>query len=172
MQCIVKTTAESLQSILALLDGVVDVIAFQLQQYLGHRITPLPSPRSSNEWTEQSQQLRKHILDDIAFHGWPQEWVQSAPRFEQVGATESAKGYHLRKFRYEIVPGFSATALLYEPEQIIGRAPAQSSTCLGMEPMGNAAEYEQKRLYQLCQARHYRAQYRMGRIWGVGRQRQ
>jgi dienelactone hydrolase len=142
MHC--QTTAESLQSILAQPVEPTDVIAFQLQQYLGHRITPLPSPRSSNEWTEQSQQLRKHILDDIAFHGWPQEWVQSAPRFEQVGATESAKGYHLRKFRYEIVPGFSATALLYEPEQIIGRAPAILNV-LGHEPMGNAAEYEQKR---------------------------
>jgi len=142
MHC--QTTAESLQSLLAQPVEPTDVVAFQLQQYLGHRITPLPSPRSANDWTEQAQELRKHILDDIAFHGWPQEWVQSAPRFEQVGATESANGYHLRKFRYEIVPGFSATALLYEPEQISGRVPAILNV-LGHEPMGNAAEYEQKR---------------------------
>jgi cephalosporin-C deacetylase-like acetyl esterase len=83
-------------------------------------------------------------LNDVAFHGWPEEWVESAPNFQQVGATESRNGYRVTKFRYEIVPGFDAPAILYEPEKLSGRAPAVLNV-IGHEPKGNAAEYEQKR---------------------------
>jgi dienelactone hydrolase len=139
-----QTTAESLKSLLAQPVQTTDVTAFQLQQYLSHRITPLPAPTNANEWTARQQQLRKHILDDIAFHGWPSEWVHSAPNFQQEGATESRDGYRVSRFRYEIVPGFYAPAVLYVPEKIEGHVPAILNV-IGHEPMGNAAEYEQKR---------------------------
>jgi dienelactone hydrolase len=139
-----QTTPNSLRSLLAQPVEPTSVIAFQLEQYLSRHITPLPSPKSANEWTIQEQKLRQHILDDIAFHGWPGEWVQSAPNFRQVGGTELRSGYRVSKFLYEIVPGFDATAILYEPEKPIGRAPAILNV-IGHEPAGNAAEYEQKR---------------------------
>jgi dienelactone hydrolase len=139
-----QTTAGTLESLLAVPVQSPDVTAFQLQKYLIRRITPLPTPRSANDWTDQQQKLRKHILNDVAFHGWPEEWVESAPNFQQVGATESRNGYRVTKFRYEIVPGFDAPAILYEPEKLSGRAPAVLNV-IGHEPKGNAAEYEQKR---------------------------
>ena len=139
-----QTTARSLKSLLAQPVQPAAVTAFQLQQYLSHRIAPLPSPKSASDWTNEAEKIRKHILDDIAYHGWPSEWVQSAPVFEQVGVIESGPGYRVRKFRYQIVPGFYAGALLYEPEKISGRVPAVLNV-IGHEPMGNAAEYEQKR---------------------------
>jgi dienelactone hydrolase len=139
-----QTTPETLQSLLARPVQSTDVTAFQLQRYLSHRITPLPAPKNANEWNARQQQLRQHILDDIAFHGWPGEWVHSAPNFQQVGATESRHGYRVSKFRYEIVPGFYAPAILYVPEQLSGKAPAILNV-IGHEPMGNAVEYEQKR---------------------------
>ncbi len=139
-----QTTAAILQSLLSEPVQSADVTTFQLQQYLIRRITPLPSPGSANDWTDQQQKLHKHILNDIAFHGWPSEWVESAPKFQQVGLTESRNGYRVSKFRYEIVPGFNAPAILYEPEKLSGRAPAILNV-IGHEPRGNAAEYEQKR---------------------------
>ena len=139
-----QTTAGTLESLLAVPVQSPDVTAFQLQKYLIRRITPLPTPRSASDWTDQQQKLRKHILNDVAFHGWPEEWVESAPNFQQVGATESRNGYRVTKFRYEIVPGFDAPAILYEPEKLSGRAPAVLNV-IGHEPKGNAAEYEQKR---------------------------
>jgi dienelactone hydrolase len=139
-----QTTSESLQGLLAQPVQSTDVTAFQLEQYLTRRITPLPTPKSASDWTDRQQKLRKHILDDIAFHGWPSDWVQSAPNFQQVGASESRVGYRVSKFRYEIVPGFDATAILYEPEKLSGRVPAILNV-IGHEPKGNAAEYEQKR---------------------------
>jgi dienelactone hydrolase len=139
-----QTTADSLRSLLKQPVEPTAVTAFQLQQYLSRRIAPLPTPQSAHDWADQQQKLRKHILDDVAFHGWPSEWVQSAPHFQQVGQTESRNGYRVSKFLYEIVPGFDATAILYEPEKISGRVPAILNV-IGHEPKGNAAEYEQKR---------------------------
>jgi dienelactone hydrolase len=139
-----QTTSDSVQSVLAQPVQSTDVTAFQLEKYLGRRVTPLPSPKSASEWKEQEQKLQKHVLDDVAFHGWPSEWVQSAPKFEQVGETEARAGYRVTKFRYDIVPGFQATAILYEPDKISGRVPAILNV-IGHEPKGNAAEYEQKR---------------------------
>ncbi|MGO8718729.1 MAG: alpha/beta hydrolase family protein [Acidobacteriaceae bacterium] len=120
------------------------VTAFQLQQYLFARVPSLPSPATADQWTAEEKRLRHHILDDVAFHGWPREWVESAPRFKQVGVIETGDGYRIRKFRYEIVPGFMSTALLYEPNKITGRAPAILNL-IGHESEGINVEYEQKR---------------------------
>ena len=137
-------TSGNVKSVLTQPVQSTEVTAYQLQQYLSHRVPPEPSPNSAADWTAQAEKLRKHILDDIAFHGWPSEWVQSAPNFQQVGATQARSGYRVTKFRYEIVPGFDATALLYEPAKIGGHLPAILNL-IGHEPMGEAAEYEQKR---------------------------
>ena len=118
--------------------------AYQLRRYLIERaVKPVP-PASAEEWNRKTQKYRRHILEDIAFHGWPQEWIRSAPRFVQTELIESANGYRRRKFRYEIVPGFQSTAVLYEPSNLTGRVPAILNL-VGHDPLGNATEYEQKR---------------------------
>ncbi len=139
-----QATEATLHSLLAQPVGPAGVSVLQMEQFLSRHITPLPSPKSASEWTAQEERLHKHVLDDVAFHGWPSEWVHSGPHFEEVGVIESGHGYRVRKFRYEVVPGLSSTALLYEPEKTTGRVPAILNL-LGHEPMGNAAEYEQKR---------------------------
>ena len=42
---------DALNKVLAQQIQGADVTAFQLQQYLSHRITPLPSPGTTTEWT-------------------------------------------------------------------------------------------------------------------------
>jgi dienelactone hydrolase len=121
-----------------------EVTYFQLQSYLMKRIAAPHAPARPEDWNTSGQKLRKHILDDIVYHGWPRNWVQAPPHFEQVTVIETGKGYRLRKFRYEIVPGFTSTAILYEPEVMQGKVPAILNV-IGHEPNGNAAEYEQKR---------------------------
>jgi dienelactone hydrolase len=121
-----------------------EVTYFQLQKYLMKRISTPHSPGTPGEWNVAGQKLRKHVLEDIVYHGWPQSWIEAAPHFEQTEVMETGKGYRLRKFRYEIVPGFTSTAILYEPEGIQGRVPAILNV-IGHEPEGNAVEYEQKR---------------------------
>jgi len=139
-----QTTATSAHRLLSQPAESPTVYAFELQQYLSHRIPAMPAPKSAADWTAQTQEIRRHLLDDIAFHGWPREWVQSAPKFTQMGSPDVRDGYRVTKFLYEIVPGFSGTALLYEPEKITVPAPGILNV-LGHEPRGLAAEYEQKR---------------------------
>ncbi len=122
-----------------------DVVAFQVRQYLFQHISRLPSPESAAQWTAEAERIRRHLLDDIVFHGWPKAWIESPPRFEDLGTIESAKGYRIRKLRYEIVPGFQSTAILYEPENLSGKIPALLNPNGHELQLGKAAEYKQKR---------------------------
>ncbi len=58
---------------------------------------------------------------------------------------ETSDGYRIRKLRYEIVPGFESTALLYEPENQSGKMPAVLSVHGHIGPLGKATEFKQKR---------------------------
>jgi dienelactone hydrolase len=139
-----QTTAHSIESVIEERIQPNAVTAYQLQRYLTKRIPKLSPPDISEKWSSEETKTRNHVLKDIAFHGWPREWVDAPPRFQQIGVIESDRGYRLRKFRYEIVPGFESAAILYEPQKINGKAPAILNV-IGHEVAGNAAEYEQKR---------------------------
>jgi dienelactone hydrolase len=121
------------------------VSAFQVRQYILGRIAPPPNPQSSAAWTAEAQRIREHVLRDVVFHGWPADWVNSAPRFEEVAVIETGNGYKLRKLRYEIVPGFFSTAVLYEPDHVDGKVPAILNVNGHELVLGKAAEYKQKR---------------------------
>jgi len=139
-----QTTAHSVESVLAERIQPSAVSEFQLQTYLAKRIPKLSVPPSSDKWSSEEAKIRRHVLEDLAFHGWPPEWIEAAPRFQETDVVETGKGYLLRKFRYEIVPGFDSAAILYEPQKVKGKAPAILNV-IGHEVAGNAAEYEQKR---------------------------
>src|SRR5579872_7353174 len=136
------------EDIAAILDHPLEtpaVVSFQLRQYLFRRITPLPVPNSAADWRSEAERLRKHWLDEVVFHGWPREWVDAPPKFEDLGLIESGKGYRVRKLRYEVVPGFLSTAILYEPEHPNGKMPAILNVNGHELELGKAAEYKQKR---------------------------
>ena len=139
-----QTTPDELKPILGQEIQAVPVVAFQLSQYLAARIPKLPAPTSAEQWTSEAKRWREHILNDIAFHGWPRDEVDAAPKFEDLGAVETGPGYRWRKLRYEIVPGFDSTAILYEPDHTTGKVPAILNVH-GHDPLGKAAEYKQKR---------------------------
>ena len=139
-----QTRVEEVGEVLQLRLQTEDVVDYQIQQYLMKRVAPLPAPKTAAEWTAQQKQLRQHLLETVIFHGWPKEWVDAPPKFEDLGLIPTGKGYRLRKLRYEIVPGFSTTALLYEPEKPNGRVPA-TINLNGHAANGKAADYKQKR---------------------------
>ena len=120
------------------------VATFQLQQFLQGKVPRLTLPATAEQWAAESERIRRHLLDDVVFHGWPKEWVTSPPRFEDLGEIPAGKGYKLRKLRYEIVPGFYSTALLYKPERLEGRAPAVLNVMGHFTERGNKEEFEQK----------------------------
>jgi len=120
-----------------------DVLVYQLRQYLLGRIAQPPTPQSAAAWTKDAKQIRAQFLQRI-FHGWPQEWIDAGPKFEEVGVIETGKGYRVHKFRYEVVPGYYAGALLYEPEKLSGRVPGILNVLGHDLIVGKSADYMQK----------------------------
>ena len=122
------------------------VAEFQIRQFIMNGVAPLPQvPATAREWTSTAAQIRHHLLNDVVYHGWPKEWVESAPKFEEVGVIETPYGYRIHKLRYEIVPGFESSGLLYEPDHINGKVPAILSLAGHDGPQGYAYPFKQKR---------------------------
>lgn len=126
---------------------------FQVRRYLLNQIVPAPqAPATPEQWSASAEHLRQHLLNDVVFHGWAKEWINSPPRFTEVGVIETGAGYRIHKLRYEVVPGFDSTALLYEPEGGSGKMPAILNVHGHIGPLGKAIEYKQKRCINF--ARH------------------
>lgn len=138
--------AEDLRSVLK--DEILSpaVAEFQIRQYLVNGVVPAAKPpATAQEWTSAASRLRHHLLNDVVYHGWPREWVESAPKFEEAGTIETGDGYRIHKLRYEVVPGLESSALLYEPDHINGKAPAILNLAGHDGPSGYAYEFKQKR---------------------------
>jgi len=119
-----------------------ELVADQLRHFMLARVSPLVLPSSSKDADVQAAALRTRVLS-VYYHGWPEEWVKSAPKFEAVGITRG-RGYTITKLRYEIVPGFYSAGLLYRPEHVSGKIPAILNL-VGHGYGGKAVEHDQKR---------------------------
>lgn len=139
-----QTTPRSVKPILSRPIQAMPVTAFQVQEFLLDRAPTPPAPKTAREWAAAETRLRGRLLQRVAFHGWPPAWINSPPRFEEVGVIETPYGYRLHKLRYEVVPGFWSTAILYEPEHVHGRMPAILSV-VGHFRWGKSEEWVQKR---------------------------
>jgi hypothetical protein len=140
-----QTSPAQLQKVLepALLSP--DVVAQQLRSYLRARVPALPPARSASDWSAEAGRMRRRLLDEVVFHGWPRAWVEGSPKVEHAGEVPAGPGYRVRKLRYEIVPGFWSTALMYEPDPLPARAPAILNVNGHVGAPGKAVEYKQKR---------------------------
>ncbi len=122
-----------------------DVTAFQLRSYLMKKAPAPPQASSAEQWTREAGRLRLRMLEEVVFHGWPRAWIEAPPRFEDLGEIPAGQGYRIRKLRYEIVPGFYSTAILYAPEVMRGKVPAVLNVNGHVGAPGKAVEYKQKR---------------------------
>jgi dienelactone hydrolase len=135
-----QNTADEVRPILEKQIQSSNLVTFQLQEYLMRRVPKLPAIGSASEWTTEAERIRHHLLEDVVFHGWPKEWVNAAPRFEDLGPIPAGKGYRLRKLRYQVVPGFYSTAILYQPEDLQAKVPGVLNVMGHYGPIGKADE--------------------------------
>lgn len=98
--------------------GLSDVIRFTAR-----RVQPLPHFTSVQQWEAYRDNLRQAILERVVFRGVPAPW-RSCPAQVVWGDTiAGGPGYHIRKLRYEVLPGMWMPALLYEPDNLARHAP-------------------------------------------------
>ncbi len=122
-----------------------ELAAEALIDYLTAKVPPLKAPSKPEAWTAEAARLRKLVLDNVIFHGWPAAWRNAPAKFEDLGVFYSAPGYRMRKLRYEVVPGFRSVAILYEPAKAEAKAPGIVNVNGHVGPLGKAVEYKQKR---------------------------
>ncbi len=116
----------------------------QIRRYIIDRTAPPPDVSATPQaWTTEASRLRKRLLD-VTFHGWPREWIDAPPRFDEAAVIETGHGYRIRKLRYEIVPGLQSQALLYEPDRPSGKIPAILYVHGHVGKPGMTIEYGQK----------------------------
>src|SRR5215831_2944079 len=138
-----QTSPEQLKAILDERIQPSVVAEFELRHYLLGRVPSLPTPTGAAQWASQADTIRRELLNDVIFHGWPREWVNMPPNFKDLGLIESSAGVRMHKLIYEIVPGFWSSAILYEPMSLGDKNPA-ILVLNGHGPQGKAIEYKQK----------------------------
>jgi hypothetical protein len=116
----------------------------EVQAYTESRVPLMPNVTTVAEWEKLAKKMREDALNKVVFRGKAAEWRQQKTRVEWLETIPGGPGYHIRKLRYEAVPGFWIPALLYEPDNLAGKVPVMLNVN-GHEGIGKAVGYKQIR---------------------------
>jgi dienelactone hydrolase len=114
----------------------------EFQEYLDARVPSVPVSASAKEWNRYVSRLRADLLEQVVLRGEAVRWQKLALKVEWLHTIPGGPGYHIRKLRYEAVPGLWIPALLYEPDAPAPRMPVVLNVS-GHDPNGKAAGYKQ-----------------------------
>lgn len=120
----------------------------EAQVYLASRVPLLPTIANAVEWDRYAARLRARVLDEVMFRGRAREWRSAERKVEWTG-TLAGTGHRVKKFRFEVVPGFWTSGVLYEPETVSGKVPVVMNVN-GHEGTGIATPYIQQRCMNLA----------------------
>lgn len=118
------------------------------QVHFASKVPAIPPIGERARWETYAAQLREQILSEVVFRGEGTKWRALPTRAEWLD-TLPGRGYRIRRFRYEVVPGLWLPGLLYEPETLSGRVPAVINLN-GHEGDGIANSYIQERCIHLA----------------------
>ncbi len=121
----------------------------EVKAFCQRRIAVMAKPKSWSSWQHEAERIRRNVFDKVVFRGVPSKWRDASRRIEWLDTIAGGPGYHIRKLRYEAVPGLWIPALLYEPEDLTGRVPVVLNVN-GHDSTGKAAPYKQIRCINLA----------------------
>jgi hypothetical protein len=116
----------------------------EIQAYTESRIPVMPTVTNAAEWTVIAKKMREETLEKVVFRGEAAQWRKQKTRVEWLDTIPGGPGYHIRKLRYEAVPGLWIPAVLYVPDKLTGKVPV-SLAVNGHEGTGKAVAYKQVR---------------------------
>jgi hypothetical protein len=117
----------------------------EVQNYTASRVPPLPAFQKLDEWEAHARAIRQRTFDEVIFRGEAQAWRDAETRVEWLETIAGGPGYHIKKLRFEAIPGLWVPALLYEPENLSGKVPAVLNVNGHDRTDGKAADYKQIR---------------------------
>ncbi len=121
----------------------------EIRAYAKARVPKLQPPETLDAWEKQADQIRRGMLDQVVFRGKAAQWRDAKTKVQWFETLEGDADYHIRKFRYEALPGFWVPALLYEPTKLSGKMPVFINVN-GHHPGGKAMPYKQRRCINLA----------------------
>ena len=114
------------------------------------KVTRMPKVKSLTEWQAFADQTRRDVLDKIVFRGaLAKQWRDAKTKVEWLDTIEGGPGYHIKKLRYEALPGLWIPALLYQPDKPAAKMPVHLAVN-GHDAVGKAAPYKQIRCINLA----------------------
>jgi hypothetical protein len=114
------------------------------------KVPRVPKVKSLAEWQAFADQTRRDVLEKIVFRGaLAKQWRDAKTKVEWLDTIEGGPGYHIKKLRYEALPGLWIPALLYQPDKPAARLPVHLAVN-GHDPVGKAAPYKQIRCINLA----------------------
>ena len=116
----------------------------EVERYCESRVPGMPPLTTRDEWRRYADRSRKQTLEKVVFRGEAARWREAPTHVEWLDTIDGGPGYHIRKLRYEVLPGLWAPALLYQPDHLQGKAPVVLNVN-GHDADGKAAAYKQIR---------------------------
>ena len=122
----------------------------EVQAYTEKSVPLMPAVKTHAEWEKFAQEARRAALDKVYFRGdLARQWRDAKTKVEWFETIDGGPGYHIRKLRYEALPGLWVPALLYQPDGIAGKIPVHLAVN-GHDKNGKAAPYKQLRCINLA----------------------
>jgi hypothetical protein len=122
----------------------------EVQAYCEPRVPRMPVVKTLAEWESFTEQTRRDVLDKVVFRGaLAKQWRDAKTKVEWLDTIEGGPSYHIRKLRYEALPGLWIPALLYQPDKVSAKMPVHLAVN-GHDGNGKAAPYKQIRCINLA----------------------
>ncbi len=147
-----STRAESPELTALLQHQIIDsdLPLSEVQAYTEAHVPLMPPVKSRAEWEKFAQDTRRDALDKVVFRGEAaRQWRDAKTKVEWLETIEGGPGYHIKKVRYEVLPGLWSVGLLYEPDQHADKIPVHLAVN-GHDGNGKAAPYKQMRCINLA----------------------
>jgi hypothetical protein len=116
----------------------------EVETFCEARVPHMPAVRSVADWEREANRMRAAVLERVVYRGEAARWRDTPLKVEWLDTIPGGPGYHIKKLRYEAVPGLWIPALLYEPDKLSGKVPAVMNVN-GHDRKGKAADYKQIR---------------------------
>ncbi|MFN7919343.1 MAG: acetylxylan esterase [Bryobacteraceae bacterium] len=120
-----------------------------VQVYTASKVPVVPAFLRWQEWDTYSARLRQRVLDEVIYRGEARRWRDAKLGVKILEPFHSGRGYKVRQFLFEAIPGLWVPGLIYEPERVTGRVPLVLNVN-GHEGNGTQTAYIQARCINLA----------------------
>ena len=121
----------------------------ELHRFILSRLIPFKCPTDARSWHREAAVMRRRFLREVYLRGHETGLLKEEPEVVWGDVIETGRGYRIRKLRYEGYPGMWIPALLYEPDNLVGKVPGVLNPN-GHHAGGKAMDYKQARCINLA----------------------